>query len=99
MLLTASSQTAVSTRIFNENLTGLVNGANTTFTVVADFVAGNEAVYFNGVRQLEGVGSDYARSESGGVGTGYDTITFAEAPRNRPGPKTDDAVTIDYDPS
>jgi hypothetical protein len=97
VLLTVSQTTG--TRVYNEVLTGLVNGTNTVFTTGADFEAGNEAVYFNGVRQMEGVGCDYVRSESGGAGTGYDTITLANAPRSRPGPKTDDAVTIDYDPA
>ena len=99
MLLSVSEANSTGSRVYNEALTGLVNSTNTVFTTVADFIAGSEAVYFNGVRQTEGVGCDYVRSESGGVGTGYDTITFAEAPRSRLGPRTDDAITIDYDPS
>lgn len=99
MLLTVSqTATASGTRVYGEDLAGLINDVNTVFTTAVDFVAGSEAVYFNGVRQREGVGNDYVRSESGGVGTGFDTITFAAAPRNRPGSKPDDTVTIDYDP-
>ena len=47
-------------------------------------------VYINGLRQRLGV--HYSVSESGGVGMGYDTITFvAECI-----PQTDDLVTVDY---
>lgn len=87
------------TRTFNEVLTGVINGVNTVFTTAVDFVAGSEAVYFNGVRQHPGVGNDYTISESGGAGTGYDTVTFAIAPRARPGAKPDDRVTVDYEPA
>ena len=97
MLLSVSQST--SNRVTGEVPTGLINDANTSYTTVADFIEGSESVYFNGVRQTEGVGCDYVRSESGGVGTGYDTITFAVAPRSRPGAKPDDSITIDYDPS
>lgn len=97
MFLTVS-QTTTGTRVYGEILTGAVNGTNTVFTTVQDFVDGTDSVYFNGVRQREGIGNDYVRSESGGVGTGFDTITFAVAPKSRPGSKPDDVVSIDYDP-
>ena len=97
MLLSVSQST--SARVHGETPTGLINDANTSFTTAVDFIDGSESVYFNGVRQTEGVGCDYVRSESGGAGTGYDTITFAVAPRSRPGAKPDDSITIDYDPS
>lgn len=84
-------------RTFNEVLTGLINGINTVFTTAVDFVAGTEAVFFNGVRQSPGASNDYVISESGGGGTGFDTITVSDAPRGRPGPRTDDRLTIDYD--
>jgi len=84
-------------RTFNEVLTGAINGINTVFTTVVDFVAGTEAVFFDGVRQHPGASNDYTVSESGGVGTGFDTITLSIAPRNRPGPRTDDRVTVDYE--
>lgn len=96
-MLLSASQTA-SNRVYNEALAGTINNANTVFTTSVDFQPGSEAVYFNGNRQQEGASSDYVRSESGGVGTGHDTITFAVAPRFRTGSKTDDSVTIDYDP-
>ena len=85
------------TRTFNEVLTGTINGINTVFTTSVDFVAGTEAVFFNGVRQLLGASNDYVISESGGAGTGFDTVTVSIAPRVRPGPRTDDRLTIDYD--
>jgi len=88
-----------STRVFNEVLTGTINSINTVFTTAVDFIAGSEAVYFNGVRQHPGVGNDYTISESGGVGTGFDTVTFAVAPRARTGSRPDDRVTIDYEPA
>ena len=85
------------TRVFNEVLTGVINGINTVFTTSVDFVANSEAAFFNGVRQHPGASNDYTISESGGVGTGFDTITFAIAPRARPGVKPDDRVTVDYE--
>lgn len=96
MLLTVS-QTSTSNRTYDEDLIGAINGANTVFTTSQKFVAGSETVYFNGVRQREGAFNDYVRSESGGLGTGYDTITLAVAPRSRVAPRVSDTVTIDYD--
>ena len=52
---------------------------------------------FNGVTQREGLQSDYVRSESV-PGAGFDTITFAVAPRNRNPPRVSDFVAISYDP-
>lgn len=98
MFLTVSPQ-AVGTRVYGEDLIGLVNDVNTVFTTAQPFLPGSEAVFFNGVRQREGAANDYTRSESGGIGTGFDTITFAIPPRNRPGPKPSDVVYIDYDPA
>ena len=98
MLLSVDTSTGVAaTRVYGETPAGLVNGANTVFTTSSDFQPGTEIVYFNGLRQTEGVGCDYVRSESGGVGTGYDTLTFAVAPRARLGGKPDDKITVDYD--
>lgn len=41
----------------------------------------DEVVFYNGQALLEGSGNDYVASESGGVGTGYDTITLEFTPR------------------
>jgi hypothetical protein len=77
----------------NVALLGTIDGVNTVFTTPDTFVhdgTTNEAVYLRGKRVLEGIGNDYTASESGGPGTGYDTITFTQAP------KTPDNVLIDY---
>ena len=66
MLLTVT-QTTTNARIVDlttdGSLTGAVNGANTVYTTSQDFTPGSEIVFFNGVRQIEGVGCDYVRSE------------------------------------
>lgn len=64
-------------------LTGTKNGINTSFTLsTGDKFVYNSTyvitVYVNGVRQA--YTSNFIISESGGVGTGYDTIIFIEAP-------------------
>jgi hypothetical protein len=82
-------------RIFNETPGGVQNGSNLVFTTSVAFEAGTEAVSFNGVRQTEGVGCDYVRSESGGAGTGFDTITFAADTV----PFAVDELLIDFDPA
>lgn len=41
----------------------------------------NESVRYNGQGLIEGSDHDYVVSESGGVGTGYDTITLKQIPR------------------
>jgi len=63
-------------------LIGLKNGVNVVFTTPDKFRRDIflEVVSRNGVSQDEGATEDYTVSESGGVGTGYDTITFAIAP-------------------
>jgi hypothetical protein len=85
------------TRVFNIIPAGAINGVNTVFTIGVKFVAGTEAVFFNGVRQHPGAGNDYVISESVPA-AGFDTITLADAPRTRPGAKPDDRVSVDYTP-
>lgn len=54
------------------------------FSSPANYVHGGtntEVVYYNGQKLLEGSGNDYLATESGGVGTGYDTITTSFTPR------------------
>lgn len=66
-----------------EKLIGTKNGINTVFTTSQTFTratGGEELVFWNGVKQTEGASCDYTVSESGGAGTGYDTITMAVAP-------------------
>ena len=72
---------------------GAINGINTVFTTPDTFVhdgVANEAVYLRGQRLLEGAGNDYTAVESGGVGTGYDTIVLARPPR------PNDNLLLDY---
>ena len=52
----------------------------------------SEVLSYNGQRLYEGVGNDYVVSESGGVGTGYDTITLQFTPR------IDSIFLIDFTP-
>lgn len=75
------------------HLTGPIDGLNTVFTAPDLFVhdgTSNEMVYLRGLRLREGVGNDYVASESGGVGSGYDTITLARPPR------VNDVLLVDY---
>lgn len=80
-------------RVFNATPSGSIDGSNAIFTTTSAFLSGSEAVFYNGIRQMEGVGCDYVRSESGGAGTGFDTLTFAEPPRSG------DVLTIDFTPA
>ena len=65
---------------FEQALVGTKNGVNLVFTTPEDFIDATLCVYYNGIRLKRGVGNDYLTSESGGLGTGYDTITLAYAP-------------------
>lgn len=77
-------------------LIGDVDGINTVFTIPeGKFLYTSEykiIVYRNGVREV--LGEDYFIAESGGVGTGYDTIIFNEAPQNDLSPI--DIIVADY---
>jgi len=66
-------------------LLGIYDGSNQDFTTPEPFVQGtnmNIKVYRNGQRLHFGVSNDYVVSESGGPGTGYDTIVVAIPPRD-----------------
>jgi Avian adenovirus fibre, N-terminal len=58
--------------VTRETPTGLVNGANTTFTLANTPVAATEEVYLNGILQEPGAGNDYTIATS--------TITMLSAP-------------------
>lgn len=62
-------------------LSGVQNGVNLIFTIpdkaIHDPPKLQLKVYRNGVLQHPGIGNDYVASESGGAGTGFDTITLA----------------------
>ena len=82
--------------LIGQTLLGTIDGVNTVFTTMQPFLrvgGAAERVYLRGVRRCEGPLADYQAVESGGVGTGYDTIVFANPPR--PG----DNLLIDYYPS
>lgn len=72
-------------------LIGTQNNINTTFTTPTKFKHTSqfkEVLFVNGLRQH--IPEDYFVAESGGLGTGYDTIIFTVPPF------PDDILTIDY---
>ena len=71
-------------------LLGAINGVNTTFTTPDLFIPSTLAVYYNGQRLKEGPLKDYTLTESGGAGTGFDTIIMGIAP------KIGDRILTDY---
>lgn len=83
-------------RYFQQALIGPLNGFNLVFTTSTKFFASGpskECLHYNGVVLYQGLADDYTVSESGGVGTGFDTITMAFAPR------ANDRLSIDLSPS
>jgi len=83
-------------RRYREPVLGTKNSVNLIFTVGAKFVHvgyERESVYLNGVLLDEGAGNDYVAEESGGIGTGYDTIHMQFPPRST------DKLVIDYVPA
>jgi hypothetical protein len=77
-------------------LIGVVNNSNTVYTIPTDKFIQDATfkiiVYKNGVKQV--FLDDYFIAESGGPGTGYDTVIFTIAPTTIPAP--DDILTADY---
>lgn len=77
-------------------LVGDVNNVNTVFKIPSgSFIQDDNyriIVYKNGVKQL--YLNDYFIAESGGPGTGYDTVILDVAPATTPAP--DDVITADY---
>jgi hypothetical protein len=65
---------------FGVELLGARNQVNVVFTIPGGekAVSGTLQVYFNGQCMCGGTGNDYSVSESGGPGTGIDTITFLD---------------------
>jgi hypothetical protein len=83
-------------RLFQQTLSGPQDGLNLVFTTALKFIASGparESFFVNGVLQLQGAGNDYVVSESGGPGTGYDTITMAYPPLSF------DRLSVDFAPS
>ena len=78
-------------------LSGVQDGANQVFTLPEVAIHSTSQglqvkVYLNGLLLRPGSTRDYVVSESGGVGTGYDTITFL----NDLAPKSRDSLWADY---
>lgn len=94
MRITGHQPTAGLTRFrWDVALLGVKNGVNSIFTTPEKFIqSGNfkVLVYWNGRRLRET--NDYTVSESGGVGTGFDTVTFLFA---KP-PVSSSVLTADY---
>lgn len=76
----------------NYDLNGAINGINLVFTTTpfkfVNVTGDSILVFLNGQRLYET--EDYTLSESGGVGTGYDTVTLAIPPR------VNDRVTAEF---
>lgn len=81
-----------SARIYRATPTGVVNGANTVFTIAAVILAGKETIVKNGLIMNAGAGNDYTIAYNSPAGS--TTITFATAPSNTP---FVDTILVDYD--
>jgi hypothetical protein len=80
-------------RFFHQELVGSKNGSNDTFKTNNKFKHENphwESVYINGSLLLPNV--NYSTTESGGVGSGYDTIVLSVPPYS------DDVMEIEFTP-
>lgn len=80
-------------QVFGALPSGVIDGVNTAFTTPGYFVEGSLEVYYNGQRLRKGASNDYTVLESGGIGTGFDTINLTFAPRAAP---KVDVITVDY---
>lgn len=73
-------------------LIGAKDGVNVTFTTPDYFRADSFKLYVNGLRQARGLDCDYEIAESGGLGTGYDTVVLD----SRLAPYIGESVVADY---
>lgn len=83
-------------RFFDQQFNEAPDGVRTSFTTAINFRHGGpdgESVHYSGQRLFEGAANDYIAVESGGVGTGYDTIVMAVPP------KSWSNLLIDYTPA
>ncbi len=79
---------------WNKELIGTKDGVNITFTTPDVFVQSGEIVirvYRNGQKLREGSSNDYTVSESGGPGTGFNTVVF-----QGPAPLPFEVLSADY---
>jgi hypothetical protein len=76
---------------------GPINGVNTVYALpnsdkaIVETSGVTIETKYNGQDLVNGVGNDIVLSESGGVGAGFDTITFMNF-----APKAGDVVTVSY---
>lgn len=78
---------------FGIQLIGVKNGVNTVFTTPEFFTSSSLQLHFNQLRYEQGSSNAFLVSESGGPGTGYDTVTLLFTKRL---PKADDDLFVDY---
>ena len=78
---------------WNVDMIGVKDTFNATFTTPEKFIDSTFNLYGPGGRKLY-KGRDFTTSESGGVGTGYDTITMLFPSGDLP--KATDELTADY---
>lgn len=72
-------------RFFNQAFNEVPDGVRTSFTTAMPFRHGgvdSESVHYGGQRLLHGAGNDYLAAESGGGGTGFDTIVMSVPPKS-----------------
>jgi hypothetical protein len=80
-------------QVVGEQPTGPIDGINTSFLTAKKFIQGTTRVHLNGQRLREGALNDYVVLESGGFGSGFDTIVLAIPPVPTPQP---DVIIVDY---
>jgi hypothetical protein len=85
------------TRVYNEVPTGTIDGLNTDYVTSVVLSAGTEAVFRNGVRQIEGATCDYELVESVPASGNFDTVRMA-IPLIL-GVVNTEQITIDFDPA
>jgi len=78
--------------VWHETPSGVLNGINTDFTTASDFDPTTLSVSYNGQLQKQGSGEDFTVHESGGIGTGHDTIRFVRPKL----PRSGDEILVSY---
>lgn len=81
LIISGAGSSGAATRLYDVVLIGVINGINRTFTTPDTFVQNSIVVFHNGRRMVRSAttdprGGEYFVSESGGPGTGFNTIDF-----------------------